>query len=80
MPIYEYHCQTCNSDFEEMTGQGDGDKVKCPDCGTKANRQLSLFSFKFHNPFTKDGEGYSSVTYPPDEYGERVKNNMAKGD
>ena len=32
MPIYEYHCQDCGSDFEKLVRKT-GDAVSCPACG-----------------------------------------------
>jgi len=45
MPIYEYSCQNCGHDFEELvvsSRQSDAE-IKCPECGQKqAKRKLSL--------------------------------------
>ena len=38
MPIYEYHCDACNKDFEELIF-GD-DLPACPHCGARATRRL----------------------------------------
>jgi len=56
------------------------DSVSCPGCGARVDRKLSLFTFKLHNPFTKDGEGFSSVVYHPDEAKERIRANAGKYD
>jgi putative FmdB family regulatory protein len=41
MPLYEYQCQKCDTQFEFLV-QGD-EKVACPECaGTRLNRLLSL--------------------------------------
>ena len=38
MPIYEYHCDACNKDFEELVF---GDAVPpCPHCGASATHKL----------------------------------------
>ena len=34
MPLYEYQCRTCGSQFEELTG-ADGPCPVCPACGGK---------------------------------------------
>ena len=35
MPIYDYHCNQCNVDFEKMSSIGDRDKASCQHCGEK---------------------------------------------
>lgn len=43
MPIYEYHCRTCEHDFEELVL--DAKAPPCPSCkGTQIERLLSMFS------------------------------------
>ncbi len=44
MPLYEYSCPSCGHAFEELARSADADKAKCPKCGAKARRQLSVFS------------------------------------
>ena len=79
-PLYEYSCQGCGNSFDRIVSFDNRDSVSCPDCGAKPDRKMSVFSFKFYNPFTKDGEGFSSVTYPRDEYKRRVATNALKDD
>jgi len=58
MPIYEYHCKTCNGTFERrFTSSEDADKVKCP-CGAKPERKVSRTS----RPKFK-GSGFYEVDY-----------------
>lgn len=58
MPIYEYHCKTCNGTFERrFTSSKDADKVKCP-CGAKPERKVSRTS----RPKFK-GSGFYEVDY-----------------
>lgn len=46
MPIYEYRCDPCGCDFEELVRSSD-DEVLCPDCGSgEVGRKLSVFAFK----------------------------------
>jgi putative FmdB family regulatory protein len=45
MPIYEYHCNDCNTDFEQfvrsMLAQ---ETITCPDCGGQhVKKAISLF-------------------------------------
>jgi putative FmdB family regulatory protein len=39
MPIYEFHCQKCGRDFEELV-RGRTPKVVCPHCGGRKCRKL----------------------------------------
>ncbi|MFH1077294.1 MAG: zinc ribbon domain-containing protein [Pseudomonadota bacterium] len=62
MPIYEYHCMTCDKDFEILVmGK---DKVICPECkGSKTKKLLSGFSMKSGGKFTSShGSGCGSCT------------------
>lgn len=44
MPIYEYKCEECGKQFEELVFAG-REPEKCPQCGsTKVQRQMSCFS------------------------------------
>ena len=53
MPIYEYDCQDCDSQFEALVlGR---EEPCCPKCGgKKVQRRMSTFSHK------SDGGGFSS--------------------
>jgi putative FmdB family regulatory protein len=46
MPIFEYHCEACGQDFEDLVGVHTEDsEVSCPKCGEKkASRKLSAFA------------------------------------
>ena len=46
MPIYEYHCDECDSDFETLIWKTDStEKQICPKCGSKKTvRKFSTFS------------------------------------
>jgi len=43
MPIYEFHCDACEADFEHMASISARDKkVPCPECGSKkTGRKMS---------------------------------------
>ncbi|MBU1206614.1 MAG: zinc ribbon domain-containing protein [Proteobacteria bacterium] len=46
MPIFEYHCQSCQDDFEKIVFNTNTE-VKCPRCQSKkVNKKVSAFSFK----------------------------------
>jgi len=43
MPIYEYHCEECGTDFERLVRRSD-EKVVC-DCGSgKLRKRFSVFA------------------------------------
>ncbi|MCK9420270.1 MAG: zinc ribbon domain-containing protein [Nitrospirae bacterium] len=39
MPIYEYHCNDCNADFEKLVF-GSNPEVACEKCGSKKTEKL----------------------------------------
>jgi putative FmdB family regulatory protein len=80
MPLYEYFCQKCDARFEQMREIEERLKTECPDCGNIARLLISRSNFKTYNPFTKDGEGFTSVTYRPEEAKYRARHNMQKED
>jgi len=45
VPIFEYKCQKCGAEFDELDSVDNRDKPhKCPKCGSrKSERQLSVF-------------------------------------
>lgn len=45
MPIYEFHCEKCGADFEQLFHSFDpAAKAPCPRCGAgRTRRKLSLF-------------------------------------
>ena len=43
MPIYEFHCQTCNEVVEQLCPMGEDDKAVCR-CGSIATRIPSMAS------------------------------------
>lgn len=49
MPIFEYHCQDCGSDFEKLVRKA-GDAVSCPSCGDAkpANLEIRYSTFAAH--------------------------------
>ncbi len=52
MPIYEYYCAKCNTEFEALRPASKAtEPVACKTCGEPGERQLSTFSFK-SNTFT----------------------------
>jgi putative FmdB family regulatory protein len=46
MPIYEYKCQNCEKDFEELQRITAPPLASCPFCGGPVTKLLSLSSFQ----------------------------------
>ncbi|MDR3707570.1 MAG: zinc ribbon domain-containing protein [Capsulimonadaceae bacterium] len=43
MPIYEFACRKCNTEFEKIVPAAQRDSVECPACGNKRTmRKVSL--------------------------------------
>jgi putative FmdB family regulatory protein len=60
MPLYEYHCQDCNADFEAITSFANADNVVCESCGGKrVERVASSFACAI------SGGGAAGATLPP---------------
>ncbi len=59
MPIYEYHCLDCGKDHEIIQKINDRPLRKCPTCGGKMKKDISLSGFQLKGSgWYKDG--YSS--------------------
>lgn len=43
MPIYEYHCDDCGTDFERLVMRND-EKVACACGSAKVTRRMSVFA------------------------------------
>jgi putative FmdB family regulatory protein len=68
MPIYSWHCQTCNELYDELLGMGKHSEA-CPECGEsnqeKLLKQLTMPQKpKVHSSDTKpqDRWGYNKTT------------------
>lgn len=62
MPIYEYRCSN-GHDFEKAQGFDAPSRQKCPACGGRARRQISLPAVVFKGPgfySTDNRKGYAS--------------------
>jgi len=82
MPIYEYRCPKCQQKFERIRDYSSRDGAECPKCGAVSDRLMSTFCYSdtLNHKFFKEGEGFSSVHYDPEEYEYRIHNNAAKYD
>jgi putative FmdB family regulatory protein len=66
MPIYSFHCTTCDEVYDELCKMGAGSS-KCPDCGEadvdKLQKQLSLpQSPKIQSGAPTERWGYNKTT------------------
>ena len=59
MPIYEYDCQNCGYNFEEVQRFSDPPVESCPECGKlSAKRRVSISAFHLKGGgWYKDGYG-----------------------
>ena len=64
MPIYEFLCQNCESEFEELLPASRmDDPMTCPECGDKkTQRLLSAFG-----AFTKTASAWDPACGPGDD-------------
>lgn len=48
MPLYEFQCNDCQDQFEELVRSSSAvDEVKCPACGSQhVRRKVSMFASK----------------------------------
>jgi len=45
MPLFEFHCDRCGIDFDELVSRDKIVSVECPKCGgSDVERKLSVFS------------------------------------
>ena len=49
MPIFEYRCSSCGTEFERLVRASD--KPECPSCHSeKLDKKLSVFATSSHEP------------------------------
>jgi len=48
MPMFEFHCSSCDNEFEELVLSSAAESsIKCPNCGSPAvEKKMSCFSGK----------------------------------
>ncbi len=61
MPIYEYECTKCGNEMEIVHGISEKPRRKCPDCGGRLKRLISL------NSFHLKGTGWYKTDYAKPE-------------
>lgn len=59
MPLYEFHCETCNQRFEKLVRWSDADqKPVCPTCGSAETRKLISTISTLGSSFDGGGSSY----------------------
>jgi len=60
MPMYEFHCDACDTSFDEIVSMSDRDrKVVCPKCGSKkTGRKLSVVAVGAGKAAASGGGGH----------------------
>lgn len=54
MPIFEYRCNKCNTEFEKLVFMGEDKNISCPDCKTEdVTKKMSVSSFMAGNSLGK---------------------------
>ena len=69
MPVYEYECSSCNQVCEALQKVSDAPLKKCPHCGGKLKKIMSLNSFQLKGGgwYVTDYKGKNSSTAAPVE-------------
>jgi putative FmdB family regulatory protein len=65
MPIYEYKCQQCGTQFEKRQSVSDAPLTTCEKCHGKLEKQWSLSGFQFK------GAGWYVTDYSGKKAGEK---------
>jgi len=67
MPLYEYHCPSCDLTFEVLTSLSEASKKKpCPECGRRAPRIVSAFAIASGGDNHREGEAAIVAQQPRD--------------
>ena len=76
MPTYEYVCDACKHDFEEMQSFSDEPLTKCPKCKKKKLRRL----FGTGASIIFKGSGFYETDYRSESYkaGEKAESDATK--
>ena len=82
MPIYEYDCQHCGYDFEEVQRFSDPPVELCPECGNlSAKRKVSISAFHLKGGgWYKDGYGGKPSDKPETSDSSKDKKEEKKAD
>jgi len=67
MPLYEYHCPSCDFTFEVLSSLSEASKKKpCPECGRRAPRIVSAFAIASGGGGPHTGEVATVAQQPRD--------------
>ncbi|KMY66083.1 FmdB family transcriptional regulator [Desulfocarbo indianensis] len=71
MPIYEYECSKCNGVHEAIQKFSDPPLKKCPECGGKLHKIMSMnaFHLKGDGWYVTDYKGKNSSTCKSEDSG-----------
>lgn len=62
MPMYEFICQGCQAEFEELVFSAE-EEVACPSCqSVDIKKKIALFAFKSSGKFVSAQQGGSSCS------------------
>ncbi len=66
MPLYEYHCDSCQKDFTLLQStKVDQNETRCEECGSEdVRRNLSTFASKIQGEPTMRGKPATIDDYP----------------
>jgi len=74
MPLYEYECQECGKQFEELQGFKDKPLIMCRFCGGAVRRLISQTSFSLKGDgWYKDGYANKKPAEAPKAKGPEAK-------
>jgi putative FmdB family regulatory protein len=76
MPTYEYHCDACEHNFDELQNFSEPALTKCPKCGKKKLRRL----FGTGAALLFKGSGFYQTDYRSESYksGEKKESDASK--
>ncbi len=78
MPTYEYQCDACEHNFDELQSFSDAPLVKCPACGKKKLRRV----FGAGAAILFKGSGFYQTDYRSESYkaGAKAEESAGKSD
>ncbi|NOX34587.1 MAG: zinc ribbon domain-containing protein [Deltaproteobacteria bacterium] len=59
MPIFEYQCNKCKTDFTKLIFAGEEDKIKCPECSSKDIKKKMSMCSSISSCTSKTSKGFS---------------------